>query len=50
MRRWTNGLPGATARLGAKMPNEVFLLVSLGCARIPMLARSNLLHLRGLIH
>jgi len=41
MRRWTNGLPGATARLGAKMvPFEAFLLVSDGCARIPILARS----------
>src|SRR6516162_5119255 len=41
MRRWTNGLPGATARLGAIMtPFEVFLLVSVGCARIPILARS----------
>jgi hypothetical protein len=41
MRRWTNGLPGATARLGAKMaPSEVFQLVSVGCARIPILARS----------
>jgi hypothetical protein len=36
MRRWTNGLPGATARLGAMMANEVSLLVSLGRARIPM--------------
>ena len=40
MRRWTNGLPGATARLGAMMAHEVYPLVSLGCARIPMLARS----------
>ena len=40
MRRWTNGLPGATARLGAMMAHEVYPSVSLGCARIPMLARS----------
>src|SRR6516162_10796421 len=41
MRRWTNGLPGATARLGAIMtPFEVYPLVSVGCARIPILARS----------
>jgi hypothetical protein len=41
MRRWTNGLPGATARLGATMaPFEASQLVSLGCARIPILARS----------
>ena len=50
MKRWTNGLPGATKRLGAKMAFEVFPLVSLGCARIPMMARSKLLHFRGLIH
>jgi hypothetical protein len=49
MKRWTNGLPGATKRLGAKMAFEVFRLVSLGCARIPMMARSKLLHFRGLI-
>src|SRR5262245_5883975 len=41
MRRWTNGLPGATARLGANLtPFEVFQLVSVGCARIPILAQS----------
>ena len=40
MRRCTNGLPGATARLGAMMtPFEVKPLVSVGCARIPILAR-----------
>ena len=50
MKRWTNGLPGATTRLGAKWPVEAFPLVSLGCARIPMLARSSMLHTRGLIH
>jgi hypothetical protein len=33
-----------------KWPFEVLPLVSLGCARIPMMARSKLLHLRGLIH
>jgi hypothetical protein len=49
-KRWTNGLPGATKRLGAKMAFEVLPLGSLGCARIPMTARSKLLHLRGLIH
>src|SRR5262249_37383002 len=40
----------ACKRLGAKMAFEVFPLVSLGCARIPMMARSKLLHFRGLIH
>ena len=41
MRRWTNGLPGATARLGASLaPLEAFPIVSVGCARIPILARS----------
>ena len=33
-----------------KWPFEVLPLVSLGCARIPMMARSKLLHFRGLIH
>ena len=41
---------GATARLGAKWPFEVFPLVSAGCARIPILARSINAPHRGLIH
>jgi hypothetical protein len=41
MRRWTNGLPGAQPRDWVPVwPFEVFALVSVGCARIPILARS----------
>src|SRR5262249_49055620 len=50
MKRWTNGLPGATKRLGAKMALRGLAASQPGCARIPMMARSKLLHLRGLIH
>jgi hypothetical protein len=50
MKRWTNGLPGATKRLGAKMALRGLSASQPGCARIPMLARSTMLHLRGLIH
>src|SRR6516165_4034347 len=35
MKRWTNGLPGATKRLGAMMAFEVFLLVSLDARGYP---------------
>src|ERR1700730_5034159 len=40
MKRWTNGLPGATKRLGAKMAHRGLSLSQPGCARIPMMARS----------
>ena len=35
MMRWTNGLPGATKRLGAKMAFEVLPLVSLDARGYP---------------
>jgi hypothetical protein len=40
MRRWTNGLPGATKRLGAMMAHRGLSASQPGCARIPMTARS----------
>ena len=40
MKRWTNGLPGAAKRLGAKMAQRGLDASQSGCARIPMLARS----------
>ena len=50
MKRWTNGLPGATKRLGAMMARRGLSASQPGCARIPMMARSTTLHLRGLMH
>ena len=44
MKRWTNGLPGATKRLGAMMALRGLSASQPGCARIPMLARSLTLH------
>jgi hypothetical protein len=35
MKRWTNGLPGATTRLGAIMALEVLPLVSLDARGYP---------------
>src|SRR5215813_4891472 len=40
MKRWTNGLPGATKRLGAMMAHRGLSASQPGCARIPMTARS----------
>jgi hypothetical protein len=40
MMRWTNGLPGATTRLGAKMALRGLAASQPGCARIPMMVRS----------
>jgi hypothetical protein len=40
MKRWTNGLPGATTRLGAIMALRGLAGSQLGCARIPMMVRS----------
>src|SRR5438132_14419992 len=40
MKRWTNGLPGATTRLGAMMALRGLSASQPGCARIPMMARS----------
>ena len=40
MKRWTNGLPGATKRLGAKMALRGLAASQPGCARIPMMVRS----------
>src|SRR5262249_4632114 len=50
MKRWTNGLPGATTRLGAKTAHRGLAASQLGCARIPMLVRSKIALLRDLIH
>src|SRR6266568_451471 len=41
MKRWTNGLPGAAKRLGAMMALRGLSGSQPGCARIPMMARSN---------
>ena len=35
MKRWTNGLPGATKRLGANLVLEAFPLVSLDARGYP---------------
>ena len=35
MKRWTNGLPGATTRLGASLAFEAFPLVSLDARGYP---------------
>src|SRR2546425_13366201 len=40
MKRWTNGLPGATKRLGANLALRGLAVSQSGCARIPMMARS----------
>jgi len=40
MMRWTNGLPDATTRLGAKMALRGLAASQPGCARIPMMVRS----------
>jgi hypothetical protein len=40
MKRWTNGLPGATKRLGAMMVGRDLSASQPGSARIPMMARS----------
>src|SRR6266480_3586131 len=40
MMRWTNGLPSATTRLGAKMALRGLAASQPGCARIPMMVRS----------
>jgi uncharacterized Zn-finger protein len=40
MKRWTNGLPSATTRLGAKMALRGLAASQPGCARIPMMVRS----------
>src|SRR5262249_32339225 len=50
MKRWMNGLPGATTRLGAKTAHRGLAASQLGCARIPMLVRSKIALLRDLIH
>ena len=42
MKRWTNGLPGATTRLGAKMALRGLSPSEPGCARIPMMVRSKI--------
>src|SRR2546425_10981818 len=42
MKRWTNGLPGATKRLGAMMALRGLSASQPGCARIPMMARSKI--------
>jgi hypothetical protein len=41
MKRWTNGLPGATARLGANMALRGLSVNQLDRALISMVARSN---------
>jgi hypothetical protein len=41
-KRWTNGLPGATKRLGAMMALRGLSGNQSGCARIPMMARSKI--------
>jgi hypothetical protein len=40
MKRWTNGLPGATTRLGAMMAHRGLTASQPRCARIPMMVRS----------
>ena len=40
--QWTNGLPGATTRPGAKMVLRGLSASQSGCARIPMMARSKI--------
>src|SRR5260370_39387258 len=42
MKRWTNGLPGATKRLGANLALRGLSVSQCGCARIPMMARSKI--------
>src|SRR6516164_1766967 len=42
MKRWTNGLPGATKRLGAMMALRGLSPSQPGCARIPMVVRSEI--------
>src|SRR6266516_2583236 len=42
MKRWTNGLPGATRRLGANLALRGLSASQPGCARIPMMARSKI--------
>jgi hypothetical protein len=42
MKRWTNGLPGATTRLGAKMALRGLSPSEPGCARILMMVRSKI--------
>src|SRR6266571_7123663 len=42
MKRWTNGLPGATKRLGANLALRGLSVSQSGCARIPMMARSKI--------
>src|SRR6266540_6002091 len=46
MKRWTNGLPGAAKRLGAMMALRGLSGSQPGCARIPMMARSNIAPLK----
>ena len=53
--RWNEEMDERSARRNHETgcqdgPSRSFRLVSLGCARIPMLARSSMLHCRGLIH
>src|SRR5438876_12460197 len=48
MKRWTNGLPGATQRLGAMMALRGLSASQPGCARID--GPEQMLHVRGLIH
>src|SRR5438128_5609398 len=42
MKRWTNGLPGATKGLGANLALRGLSVSQPGCARIPMMARSKI--------
>src|SRR6266852_9743028 len=42
MKRWTNGLPGATKELGANLAPRGLSVSQSGCARIPMMARSKI--------
>src|SRR6266566_5078387 len=42
MKRWTNGLPGATKRLGANLALRGLSVSQSGCARIPIMARSKI--------
>src|SRR6266849_7287557 len=42
MKRWTNGLPGATKGLGANLALRGLSVSQSGCARIPMMARSKI--------
>src|SRR2546428_7752306 len=42
MKIWTNGLPGATKRLGANLALRGLSVSQSGCARIPMMARSKI--------